>query len=124
MKIIKELPCYFLAIIFLVFGLNGFLNFIPLPAPVGDSTTFFGVLFSTGYLKVVKTIEIICALLLIMPKTRALGLVLLMPIVVNILLFELIVAKTPGLSIALFILTAIGLYFNCDKYASMLPKLN
>ncbi|WP_069658692.1 hypothetical protein [Arcticibacter eurypsychrophilus] len=124
MKIIKDLPCYFLSIIFLVFGLNGFLNFIPLPPPVGDSATFLGVLFSTGYLKVVKTIEIICAIFLLIPKTRALGLVLLMPIVVNILLFELIVAKAPGLSVFLFILTGIGLYLNRDKYTSMLPKFN
>ena len=123
MKIIKDLPCYFLAIIFLVFGLNGFLNFIPLPPPVGDGATFFGILFSTGYFKVIKAIEIICAILLLIPKTRALGLVLLMPIVINILLFELLVTKAPGLSVLLFILAVAGLYLNRDKYSSMLPKL-
>ena len=122
MTIVKNLPYYLLATLFLIFGLNGFLNFIHLPPPVGDSATFFSVLFSTGYLKVVKALEIICAILILVPKTRALGLILLMPIVVNILLFELLVAKTPGLSVFLFILTAIALYLNRSRYTSMLPR--
>ncbi len=124
MKYIIDLPSYLLALVFLVFGLNGFLNFIPLPAPEGNSAIFFGVLFSTGYLIIVKGLEIIISVLLFIPKTRPLGLVLLMPIVVNILLFELLIAKSPGLSVLLFIINGVGLYFNREKYATMLPKLN
>jgi putative oxidoreductase len=122
MKVISEIPSYILAIIFLVFGLNGFLNFIPLPPPEGDSATFFGVLYTTGYIKVVKVLEIIFAILLLIPKTRPLGLILLMPIIVNILLFELLVAKTPGLSVFMFIIAVIGLYFYRDKYSSIITQ--
>lgn len=122
MKIVKEIPAYLLALVFLVFGLNGFLNFIPLPPPEGDSATFFGVLFTTGYIKVVKALEIICAILLLIPKTRPLGLVLLMPIIINIFLFELLVARAPGLSILLFAAGGIGLYFYRQKYSAILSK--
>ncbi len=122
MNIVKDLPYYLLGLVFLVFGMNGFLNFMPLPTPEGDAATFFGVMSSTGYMTVVKALEVICGILLLMPKTRSLGLVLLMPIVVNILLFELLISKQPGLGVLLFVINAIGLYLNRDKYAGMLPS--
>jgi hypothetical protein len=54
MKVIKDLPYYLLAFVFLVFGLNGFLNFIPLPPPEGDSAVFLVFCFRQGTLKLSK----------------------------------------------------------------------
>ena len=41
---------YLAGVIFLVFGLNGFLNFIPLPPPGGIAGQFMGALYASHYL--------------------------------------------------------------------------
>lgn len=116
MNIVKQIPAYLLGLIFIVFGLNFWLKFLDAPMPTGDAGTFFSVMFSTGYLTVVKVLEVVIGLLLFIPRTRALALLLIAPIVVNILLFELCIAKAPGIGIALLVLNAIGIFFNKEKY--------
>jgi hypothetical protein len=120
MKLLQNTPYYLLALVFLVFGLNFFFHFIPMPPMEGDSATYFTLMAGSGYMAIVKILEIICAILLLIPKTRALGLVILAPIVVNIVLFELCIAKQPQIGILLLIINAIGLYLNRDKYKSIL----
>jgi hypothetical protein len=39
-----------MGLVFLVFGFNGFLHFIPMSSPPGPAATFFGALFATGYM--------------------------------------------------------------------------
>ena len=45
MKIASTIARYLLGLIFLTFGLNGFLHFIPMPPPTGVAAQFFGALF-------------------------------------------------------------------------------
>src|SRR5712691_3755048 len=42
MKITSTIARYLLGLIFLTFGLNGFLHFIPMPPPTGVAAQFFG----------------------------------------------------------------------------------
>ncbi len=117
MKIVKQIPAVLLGLVFFVFGLEFFLHFMPKqPMPTGDAGTFAGLLFTTGYLKVIKVFEVTFGLLLLIPKTRALGLILIAPISVGILMFEIFIAKAPGIGVALVILNAIGIIINREKY--------
>lgn len=121
MNIVKQIPAYLLGALFVFGGAAHFLKFGPEPPPMsGDPATFMTLFGSTGYMTTIKVCELLFGILVLIPKTRALGLLLLAPIVVNILLFELHIAKAPGIGIALVVVTAMAMYFNKEKYSSIL----
>lgn len=98
-----------LGLIFTVFGLNGFLGFLPMPPPEGAAGAFMGALAATGYMfPLIKSIELLAGLLLLSGRVPVLGLLLLAPIVVNIVLFHLVLAPA-GLPLGLLAL-ALGVY--------------
>ena len=90
-----------LGVMFLVFGLNGFLNFMPAPKALPpDVITVTTGLMKGGYMAVVSVTEIVVALLLLTNRFVPLALVLLAPIVVGILTFHIAIAPAtigPGL---------------------------
>ncbi len=86
---------------FAVFGLNGFLHFIPQPPPTGLAGQYIGALFVSHYLVVVFLLELIGGLLLLANRFVPLALVLLGPVIVNILLFHASLAPE-GLPMAFF----------------------
>jgi hypothetical protein len=94
MKIVAHIARLLLGIIFLVFGLNGFLHFIPMPPPSGVAGQFMGALFVSHYLVFVFLLQLIPALLLLSNRYVPLALTLLGPIVANIVLFHALMA--PG----------------------------
>jgi putative oxidoreductase len=116
MKQVKNIPVYLLALIYLVFGSNFFLKFIPMPPMEGNPAAFMAVIYSTGFLAFVKVLEIIFAVLLLVPASRRLALVLIAPISVNILLFELFIAHQPGIGILLVLLNAFAIYQHRKSY--------
>lgn len=81
-----------LGLMFLVFGLNGFLNFIPAPPPTGLAGQFIGALFASKYLSVVFALEIVAGGLLLANRFVPLALAILAPILVNIVLFHAFLA--------------------------------
>ncbi len=120
MQIAKHIPAYLLAALFLFSSVAYFFHLMPMPPMTGDPATFMMLMGGSGYIDIVKALELLVAVLLIVPKTRALALILIAPIVVNILLFEVCIAKAPGIGIALVLLTAVGLYLNREKYVSIM----
>jgi len=90
-----------LGLMFLVFGLNGFLNFMPVPKDLPpDVITVSTGLMKGGYLAVVSATEVIVAVLLLTNRFVPLALALLAPIVVGILTFHIAIALAtivPGL---------------------------
>lgn len=84
-----------LALIFVVFGLNFFLKFIPMPqdTPPPAVASFMAALFPTGYLAAVKVLEVLGGLLVASGRFTAVGLLILGPIILNILFFDLFLAK-------------------------------
>jgi putative oxidoreductase len=88
MKIAVIVARILLGLIFLIFGLNGFLNFLHLPMPPGPAGQYMGVLFASHYLAVVCLVEVIGGALLLSGQFIPLALVLLGPVVFNILLFH------------------------------------
>ena len=89
MKIATIIARVLLGLVFFVFGLNKFLNFIPMPPPSGQAGAFFGALYATHYLYVIATCEVIGGLLLLIGRYVPLGLTLVGPVVVNILAFHI-----------------------------------
>jgi hypothetical protein len=122
MKIIKNLPVYLLALIYLIFGSNYFFHFLPMPPMGGNAGAFAGLLFTTNFLLVVKVLEVSLALLMLVPATRALALLLIAPVTVNILLFELLIAQQPGIGILLVLLNGLAIYQLKTKYLSIVKN--
>lgn len=83
---------------FAITGLDGFLHFIKAPPPEfrAPAMTFVGVLGDSEYIYVVKALELAGGLMLLSGRMAPLGITLLMPVAVNILLFELILVRQPG----------------------------
>ena len=102
MKIASLISRLLLGLIFLVFGLNGFLHFLPMPAPTGLAGQFFGALFASHYLIVIFLVQVIPAVLLLINQYVPLALTLLGPVLVNILCFHVFMAPS-GLPLALFV---------------------
>jgi putative oxidoreductase len=110
MKILTTTSRFLLALIFLVFGLSGFLHFIPMPPPTGVVGQFMGAMFVTKYLVFVFAIQLIGGVLLLINRFVPLGLTLLAPVIVNILLFHSLMALS-GLGLALFVAILWGIVF-------------
>ena len=90
MKIVILIARLLLGLVFFVFGLNGFLNFLSMgPMPTGLAGQFIGALFQSHYLWVVAGLQIVGGLLLLVNRFVPLALVLLGPVIVNILLYHL-----------------------------------
>ena len=91
MKIVALIARILLGLIFVVFGLNGFLNFIPPPQmPPGDMLTFLTVVSKTHYMVPVFALQVIGGALLLIGIFVPLGLTLLAPILFNVLVFHIL----------------------------------
>ena len=84
-----------LGLMFLVFGLNGLLNFIPAPKDMPQEImTVMGALMKAGYMTVVSGAEVLVAVLLLTNRFVPLALALLAPIIVGIITYH--VAMQPA----------------------------
>jgi hypothetical protein len=90
-----------LGLLFTVFGLNGFLHFLPMPPlPDGLASQFVGALIQSHFMMVVFAIELTAGLLLLANRYVTLALALLSPILVNIVLFHALM-EPAGMPLAL-----------------------
>lgn len=101
MKIVTIIARILLGAGMLTFGLNKFLNFMPIPELPTPAANFLGALISSGYLfNVIAIVEIICGALILLGAFVPLALTILAPITINIVLFHAILAPAgvvPGL---------------------------
>src|SRR6266496_3079355 len=110
MKILDNISRFLLGLVFLVFGLNGFLHFIPMPPPGGVAGQFLGSMFVTKYLLFIFAIQLIGGALLLINRYVPLALTILGPIIVNILLFHGLMNPT-GFGLALLVAILWGVVF-------------
>ena len=102
MKIASTISRYLLGVIFLTFGLNGFLHFIPMPPPAGIAGQFFGALFVSRLYVAIFALQIVPAVLLLVNRYVPLALTILAAIIFNILSFHIFMAPA-GLPLAIFV---------------------
>jgi uncharacterized membrane protein YphA (DoxX/SURF4 family) len=87
MKIVVLIARILLGLVFLVFGANKIVPFMPSgPMPAGAAGQFMGALFSTKYIVFVGVCEAVPGLLLLFNRYVPLALTILGPVIVNILL--------------------------------------
>ncbi len=116
--------CLLSGLLFLNAGLNKFFAYMPVPNDLPEKMIKMSTaMMEIGWLlPLVATAEILGGLLLILPKTRALGAILLFPILVGILLTHL-TAAPDGLPMA-FLLLAIHLWIILDNKAKYLRLID
>ena len=113
---------YLLGTTFFVFGLNGFLNFIPPPAEgiPAAAAAFGGALAQTGYMfPLIKGTEVLAGALLLANRWVSLALVLLAPIVINIIAFHAFLAPGLGIPVALLVLGCFLAWTRRATFASL-----
>jgi putative oxidoreductase len=94
MKIAVVIARILLGLVFLIFGLNIYLTFIPTPPPSGDVGALSGLMFTHHWFHFYGLLYLVAAVLLLVGRYVPVALVILGPILVNILLFHLTLA--PG----------------------------
>ena len=116
MKIAKLIANYLLGLMFLVFGLNFFFGFLPMPPLEGNAATFIGLLASTGFMGTLKVVEIVLSLMLIVGFRRPLAYILLAPVSVNILMYDIFIAGAPAAGVVVALLNLFLLIANIGSY--------
>lgn len=119
---IKNIAIGLFAFQFIVFGLNKFLGFVNPPPPTDPTAlTFLGGMFGSYLGKFVGFFEIVGSILLIIPRTRFIGLLLLLPIMANIIIFH-IAHDNPGNGIWIFVTLICGVvcYSQKNNFKSLL----
>src|SRR5438477_2083196 len=108
MKIASIIARYLIALVFIVFGWNGFLHFLPMKPPSSElAMQFFTVMSASHYLAFVFALQLIAGALFLFRRTVPLALTLAGPLIVNILLFH--VLMDPGGIVPGLVVT--GLWF-------------
>jgi uncharacterized membrane protein YphA (DoxX/SURF4 family) len=105
MKIATVIARILLGLIFVVFGSNAFLHFIPMPPlPQGVTGEYLHAFFASGYVYVIGGFQFIGGLLLLIGRFVPLGLTILGAIIVNIWAFHILMAPEPaGLAPAILV---------------------
>lgn len=125
---IKNKVLFVLSLLFGLFfinaGLNKFLNYMPMPKDLPEKMLkAFAAFMEIGWLMpLVGLAEIVGGLLIIIPRTRALGALVVFPVMVGIFLTN-IVQDTSGLPIAL-VFGVILLWIMYEERSKYFPLIN
>lgn len=120
---IQFVLCLLTGLMFINAGLNKFLNYMPMPKEKPEKMVkVMQAFMEIGWLMpLVGAMEIFGGLLLIIPKTRALGAIVLVPLLTGILLANISMAPS-GLPIV-FVLIAVILWVIIDNWEKYLPMI-
>lgn len=89
MKVAVIIARVLLGLTFVVFGLNGFLQFIPVKQmPTGLALQFLTVLMQSHWVWVVSAVQLVGGLFVLVNRYAILGLALLGPVIFNILTYH------------------------------------
>lgn len=121
-KTIFFILCLLFGLMFINAGLNKFFNYMPVPEDIPEESMkdFMAMMEIIWLMPLLAVVEILGGLLFIIPKTRAMGALLILPVMAGILLSHIFVAPS-GLATAL-VMTAVliwAMYENREKYARL-----
>ncbi|HET7360665.1 MAG TPA: DoxX family protein [Salinimicrobium sp.] len=115
--------CLLFGLMFINSGLNKFFNYMPMPEDIPENVIkMFTAMTQIGWLlPLIAVAEIVGGILFIVPRFRALGAVIIFPVMVGILLTHLTVAPA-GLPVALILFAVLiwVLVENREKYKPMI----
>jgi putative oxidoreductase len=118
MKIVKTILCVLFGLMFINAGLDKFLHYMPVPPMEGEMLKVGEAFMQIKWLMpLVGAIEVIGGLLFMLPKTRALGAIVILPIMVGVILHNAIYMPS-GLGIAgvMFLINLWVIIDNRKKY--------
>ena len=121
MKILKTILCVLFGLMFINAGLNKFLNYMPMPEMKPEELKIFEAFITLIWLMpLVGFIELLGGLLFIFPKTRALGAIVIFPVMIGIILHNAVFMPS-GLVIAgpFFLINLWIIGDNWEKYKPM-----
>ena len=124
LRLLTTIARVLLGLIFFVFGLNGFLHFIPQPADAMPAAVvaLFGAFIQSGYfMPMIFGTQTIVGVLLLLNLFVPLALTLIAPVIVNIVALHFFLVPN-GLGIALFVL-ALELFLAWSYRAAFIPML-
>lgn len=122
MKIATLIARILLGLVFVVFGSNFFLHFIPQPPPPpGLAGDYVKVFAASGYMYVVGVLQLLSGLLLLIGRFVPLALTVLAAMIFNILVFHILMAPE-GLPIAIVVavLDLFLIWSYRDRFAGIL----
>lgn len=122
MKAVKFIVCLLFGLMFINAGLDKFLHYMPVPElPVELQKVGAAFMSITWLMPLVGAIEILGGLLFIIPKTRALGAIVILPVLVGIILHNM-TYMPEGLVIAgiLLLIELWVIFDNREKYKTLL----
>src|SRR6266436_5624337 len=124
MKIVTLIARLLLGLIFVVLGLNGFLNFLSMgPMPTGLAGQFVGALVLSHYFWVVAALQIAGGALLLANRFVPLALVLLGPVIVNIICYHVFLnASGAALAIVVVILWGVVFYSQRQHFSGIFAQ--
>jgi uncharacterized membrane protein YphA (DoxX/SURF4 family) len=114
MKYLPAIAGIFLGLLFLMAAVPVLFNLIPPekmpPPPNEEAKMFIGAFGPTGYLTFVKVLELIGGILVMVPRTRNVGQLVLGPIIVNIVAYHAFIIKGGLLSPMLIAIVVLSLF--------------
>jgi putative oxidoreductase len=129
MKFLKKLPVPLLGVLFILFAIQFVIMLATnaqMPPMNPMAAQFMGVLFASGFVWIIKGIEFVAGVLMVIPRTRKIGLLLIAPIMVGILITETLIVVPPvGQAIpalVMFALTVTGFYQYRASFIKVLEK--
>lgn len=102
MRTVSQIARYFLGLIFLVFGLDGFFHFLHMPGPTGVAAQFFGAIFVSHFYVVIFLLQIVPSVFLLANRYVPLALTILGPIILNIVCIHIFMIRA-GLPLAIVV---------------------
>ncbi len=121
MKIVKTIFFVLFALMFMNAGLDKFLHYMPMPEMTPDMKPVFEAFGTLSWLTpLTGLIELVAGILILFPKTRALGAIMILPVMIGILCHNATFMPS-GLLIAgvLFLINLWMIGDNWKKYQTM-----
>jgi len=123
MKIVKTIFCVLFGLMFINAGLNKFFFYMPTPPMDAEMQKLFNALMTiTWLLPLVGFIEVVGGLLFIIPKTRALGAIVILPVMVGVVLHNAMFMPS-GLAIA-GVMFLINIWIIADNWSKYKPMVS
>lgn len=124
MKIVKFILSLLFGLMFINAGLNKFFNYMPMEKPTPEQMKLFTAFGEISWLMpLVGTVEVIGGLLFIFPKTRALGAIVILPVMVGIVAHVFTLDKSSmGMATAgiMFLINLWMIIDNKEKYKALI----